>query len=96
MKSIILVLDIVLNLLVWVLIIQAVMSWLIAFNVVNRRNQAVWSVWNFLGAVTEPLLKPIRSVVKPFNGIDLSGLILILLIFLIRDVMWRYIYPNVM
>ena len=43
MKSVILVLDIVLNLMVWVLIIQAVMSWLIAFNVINRRNQAVWS-----------------------------------------------------
>jgi len=95
MKSVILVLDIVLNLLVWVLIIQAVMSWLIAFNVINRRNQFVWQVWNFMAAVTEPLLKPIRSVVRPFNGIDLSGIILILLIFLIRDVMWRYIYPNV-
>ena len=95
MKSIILVLDIVLNLVVWVLIIQAVMSWLISFNVINRRNQVVWQVWNFLGAITEPLLKPIRSVIKPFNGLDLSGLVLILLIFLIRDVMWRYIYPNV-
>ena len=95
MKSVILVLDVVLNLLVWVLIIQAVMSWLIAFNVINRRNQFVWQVWNFMAAVTEPLLKPIRSVVRPFNGIDLSGIILILLIFLIRDVMWRYIYPNV-
>ena len=92
MKSIILVLDIVLNLVVWVLIIQAVMSWLISFNVINRRNQVVWQVWNFLGAITEPLLKPIRSVIKPFNGLDLSGLVLILLI---RDVMWRYIYPNV-
>ncbi|MFT3723075.1 MAG: YggT family protein [Hyphomonadaceae bacterium] len=95
MKSVILVLDIILNLLVWVLIIQAVMSWLLAFNVINRRNQFVWQVWNFLNAVTEPLLKPIRSIVRPFNGIDLSGLILILLIFLLRDAMWRYLYPNV-
>ncbi|OYX46020.1 MAG: hypothetical protein B7Y90_17360 [Alphaproteobacteria bacterium 32-64-14] len=95
MKSVILVLDVVLNLVVWVLIIQAIMSWLIAFNVINRRNQFVWQVWTFLGAVTEPLLKPIRRVIRPFNGLDLSGLVLILLIFLIRDVMWRYIYPNV-
>ena len=64
-------------------------------RVINRRNQFVWQVWNFMAAVTEPLLKPIRSVVRPFNGIALSGIILILLIFLIRDVMWRYIYPNV-
>ena len=79
MKSVILVLDIILNLLVWVLIIQAVMSWLLAFNVINRRNQFVWQVWNFLGAVTEPLLRPIRSIIKPFNGIDLSALALILI-----------------
>ena len=95
MKSVILVLDVILNLVVWVLIIQAVMSWLIAFNVINRRNQFVWQVWNFLGAITEPMLQPIRAVVRPFNGIDLSGLILILIIFLLRDVMWRYVYPNV-
>jgi YggT family protein len=95
MKSVILVIDLILNLVVWVLIIQAVMSWLLAFNVINRRNQFVWQIWNFLTAVTEPLLKPIRSVIRPFNGIDLSGLVLIILIFLIRDMMWRYIYPNV-
>ncbi len=95
MKSVILVLDIVLNLMVWILIIQAIMSWLIAFNVINRRNQAVWTVWNFLLAITEPVLRPIRRVIKPFNGIDLSALILILIIFFMRDAMWRYIYPNV-
>lgn len=95
MRSVILVLDIILNLLVWVLIIQAVMSWLISFNVINRRNQVVWTIWNFLGAITEPILKPIRSVIRPFNGIDLSGLVLILIIFLVRDMMWRYVYPNV-
>ena len=66
-----------------------------SFNVINRRNQFVWQVWNFLNAVTEPLLKPIRSVIRPFNGIDLSGLVLIILIFLLRDVLLRYVYPNV-
>lgn len=95
MKSVIYLLDVILNLVVWVLIIQAVLSWLLAFNVINRRNQFVLQIWNFLTAVTEPLLKPIRSVIRPFNGIDLSGLVLILLIFLIRDMMWRYIFPNV-
>ena len=95
MKSVIYLIDVILNLVVWVLIIQAVMSWLLAFNVINRRNQFVWQIWNFLTAITEPLLKPIRSIIRPFNGIDLSGLVLIILIFLLRDVMWRYIYPNV-
>lgn len=95
MKSVILVVDIVLNLLVWVLIIQAVMSFLIGFNVINRRNQFVWTVWNILTSITEPLLRPIRAVIRPINGIDLAGLVLILIIFLVRDIMWRYLYPNV-
>ena len=56
MKSVILVIDLILNLVVWVLIIQAVMSWLLAFNVINRRNQFVCQIWNFLNAVSEPLL----------------------------------------
>lgn len=95
MKSVIVVLDIVLNLMVWVLVAQAILSWLLAFNVVNARNQVVATIWSFTRAITEPLLRPIRSVIRPFNGIDLSPIILILLIFLIRDLMWRYIYPNV-
>lgn len=95
MRSIIVVLDIVLQMVFWILIIQAILSWLLAFNVVNRRNQVVSTVWGFLLAVTEPLLRPIRRYVKPFNGLDLAPLVLMLAIFLIRDVMWRYLYPNV-
>ena len=95
MQSIIVILDIVLNLLIWILIIQAVLSWLMVFNVVNPRNQVVGMIWRFTHAITEPLLKPIRRVIKPFNGLDLTPLVLILVIYLLRDVMWRYIYPNV-
>lgn len=95
MKSVIQVLDIVLNLMIWLLIIQAIMSWLIAFNVINRRNQFVATVWSFMLAITEPILKPIRSIIKPFNGLDLSPLILMLVIFFLRDAMWRYVYPAV-
>ena len=63
--------------------------------VVNPRNQVVGMIWRFTHAITEPLLKPIRRVIKPFNGLDLTPLVLILVIYLLRDVMWRYIYPNV-
>jgi YggT family protein len=95
LKSIISVADIVLNLMIWVLIIQAILSWLLAFNVVNARNQVVASIWRFTLAITEPLLKPIRRILPNFGGLDLSPLVLILLIYLIRDAMWRYLYPNV-
>jgi YggT family protein len=86
---------IVLDLLIWVLIAQAVLSWLLVFNVVNARNQVVRAIWQFTNAVTEPLLKPIRRVVKPFNGLDLSPLILMLLIFLIENVLRLYVQPYV-
>jgi YggT family protein len=95
MRSVIVVVDIILNLMIWILIIQAILSWLLAFNVINRRNQFVATVWGFLLAITEPVLRPIRRIIKPFNGLDLSPLVLILAIYLIRDVMWRYVYPNV-
>lgn len=95
MKSLIVVADIILNLMIWVLIIQAVLSWLVAFNVVNGRNQVVATIWRFTHALTEPVLKPIRRLLPSFNGLDLSPLVLILAIYLIRDLMWRYLYPIV-
>jgi len=67
-------------LIIWTLIINAVLSWLIAFDVVNRRNRVVDAVWDFTNRVTSPLLAPIRKVVPLIGGIDLSPLILILLL----------------
>jgi YggT family protein len=95
MKSVIVVLDIALQLAVWLLIIQAIMSWLLAFNVINRRNQFVATVWSFMLAITEPVLRPLRRIIPPFGGLDLSPLVLLLAIYFIRDAMWRYVYPNV-
>ena len=71
------------------------LSWLIAFNVVNTRNQVVHMVGEFLYRVTEPLLRPIRSMLPHLGGIDVSPVILILIILLIENVIVRYIYPNV-
>ncbi len=74
-----------LNLLVLVVFINVIMSWLVAFNVVNPRNQFVNTVWRITGAITEPLLSPIRRILPPLGGIDLSPIILLLLIFFIRE-----------
>jgi len=63
-----------------VVIVQAVLSWLIAFDVVNRYNQAVGTIWSFTHAVTRPLLRPIQSVIPPLGGVDISPIILILLL----------------
>jgi YggT family protein len=95
MRAILDVVLIVLHIYIWLLIAAAVLSWLVAFNVVNTRNQFVAMVGDFLYRITEPLLAPIRRVMPNLGGIDISPVILILIIFLIESIIVRYIYPNV-
>ena len=80
-----------LTLYVYVLIAAAVMSWLIAFNVVNPRSPVVHAVGEFLYRITEPLLRPIRNMLPGLGGIDISPVILILIIVFIQNV----IIPNI-
>jgi len=95
MRAILDVILIVLQLYVWLLIASAILSWLIAFNVVNTRNQFVDMAGNFLWRITEPVLRPIRSVLPDLGGIDISPVVVILIIFLIQRVIALYIYPYV-
>ena len=76
----------VIDLYIWVVIASAILSWLIAFNVVNTSNQVVRSIAEMLYRVTEPALRPIRSVLPSLGGIDISPVILILFLLFIRDV----------
>src|SRR5665213_3320137 len=95
MRSVLDIIPLILQIYIWLLIASAVLSWLVAFNVVNTRNQVVAMVGDFLYRVTEPLLRPIRSMMPNLGGIDVSPVILILLILLLENVIVRYIYPNV-
>jgi YggT family protein len=95
MKAILDVVLIVLQLYIYLLIASAVLSWLIAFNVVNVRNQFVAIVGDFLYRITEPLLAPIRRRLPNMGGLDLSPVVLILLIILLERVILYYVYPNV-
>jgi YggT family protein len=95
MRAILDVLLLILQLYTYVIIIVAIMSWLIAFNVINVYNDVVRTIWNALNAVTEPLLKPIRNILPAMGGLDISPVILLLLIFLVQDIISRYVYPNV-
>ena len=70
--------DTIITIYIWLLIASAMLSWLIAFNVVNTRNPIVHSVGNFLYQITEPLLRPIRSMLPHLGGIDISPVILII------------------
>jgi YggT family protein len=95
MRALLDVILVVLNLYIYVIIAAAILSWLVAFNVVNRYNDVVRAIWNLVTALTEPLLRPIRGMTPNFGGIDISPLILLLLIWFLEDVIERYIYPNV-
>ena len=95
MRAILDVVNILLDFYQYVLIAAAVMSWLIAFNVVNLRNQFVSVVYDVLYRMTEPLLAPIRRRLPSFGGLDLSFIVLFLLVILLQRVIAYYIYPNV-
>ncbi len=95
MRAILNIVLLALDLYKYVIIATAVMSWLIAFNVVNIRNDVVRSIWNTLLALTEPLMQRIRRFLPNTGGIDISPVILFLLILLIEQIIILYIYPYV-
>jgi len=72
---------------VWALILSAVLSWLVAFNVINTKNRFVYTVGDFLYRITEPALRPIRRIIPNLGGIDISPIILILALFFVRDLL---------
>jgi len=88
--------DTILNLYVWALIISAILSWLMAFNVINSHNRLVYMVSDFLYRITEPALRPIRRFVPLVGGVDLSPVVLILLLWFIRRLLWVDVAPSLM
>lgn len=81
----------VISIIIWLLIAQVILSWLVAFNVVNTRNRVVWTIGDFLNRVTEPILRPIRNLLPTMGGIDISPLVLILALYFIRDLAFELI-----
>jgi YggT family protein len=96
MRAVLDIVLIILDLYVWLLIASAILSWLIAFNVVNTRNQLVSAISEFLFRITEPVLAPIRNALPSLGGLDISPIVLILIIMFIQRVIAYYIYPNVL
>ena len=95
MRALFLVIDLALEIYIWIVIAMAIFSWLIAFNVVNTRNPAVHTIADFLYRITEPALRPIRNMMPNLGGIDISPVILFLIILVVRYVIALYIQPNV-
>jgi len=77
---------------IWVVIVSAVLSWLIAFNVVNTSNRLVYTLWDFLTRVTEPALRRIRRFMPNLGGVDISPVILILALYFCEMVLTRILW----
>ncbi len=92
MMSLLNLLATVIQLYIYVLIAAAVLSWLIAFNVVNTRNQFVAMIADALWRLTEPVLRPIRNILPNLGGLDLSPVVLILLLIFLRNLLFEIFY----
>ncbi|MDQ3077372.1 MAG: YggT family protein [Pseudomonadota bacterium] len=78
------IIDMILQILVWILIAQVIISWLVAFNVVNTSSNFVRTLLDALDRITAPLYRPIRKIMPDFGGIDFSPIVLILAIQIVR------------
>jgi YggT family protein len=81
----------ILNIYSWIIIASAIVSWLVAFGVVNVRNQFVRMMVDFLYRLTEPVLRPIRRVLPNLGGIDISPVIALLLIIFLQHLLVEYV-----
>ena len=94
MKSILILLDSVVTIYIWILIINALLSWLIAFNVLNTSNRLVYSLLDISYKITDPLLRPIRNFLPNLGNIDVSPVVLILLLMFLRNLIFEYLAPG--
>ena len=94
MKSIFLLVDSIINIYIWIIIINAILSWLVAFNVLNTQNRFVFAVLNATHQLTDPVLNKIRRFIPNLGSIDISPVVLILLLIFIRNLFFELLAPN--
>ena len=95
MNSLIILFDQVINLYTWILIINVIFSWLIAMNIFNTQNRIIIAVYYGTKKLTDPLLNPIRNFLPNLSGIDLSPVVLILILYFIRNLLFEYFYMTI-
>ena len=94
MKSIFILLDSVITIYLWIIIINAILSWLVAFNVLNTQNRFVFSVLDVTYKLTDPALNKLRRFIPMFGSIDISPIILILILMFLRNLIFEVFAPS--
>ena len=95
MKSILILFDNIISLYIWILIINAIISWLVAFNILNTQNRFVYSILELTYKLTDPILNKIRGFLPNLGSLDISPIVLLLLIWFIEMCMKLYIAPMI-
>ena len=94
MKSIFILLDNIITIYLWIIIINAILSWLVAFNVLNTQNRFVFTVLDVTHKLTDPALNKIRRFIPTFGSIDISPVILILFLMFLRNIIFEIFAPG--
>ena len=94
MKSIFILLDSIITIYLWIIIINAILSWLVAFNILNTQNRFVFSVLDATYKMTDPALDKIRRFIPTFGSIDVSPVVLILLLMFLRNIIFEIFAPG--
>ena len=94
MKSIFVLLDSIITIYLWIIIINALLSWLVAFNILNTQNRFVFSILDATHKMTDPALNKIRSFIPTFGSIDVSPVILILILMFLRNLIFEIFAPG--
>ncbi len=94
MKSIFVLLDSIITIYLWIIIINALLSWLIAFNILNTQNRFVFSILDATHKMTDPTLNKIRSFIPTFGSIDISPVVLILFLMFLRNLVFEIFAPS--
>ena len=94
MKSIFILLDSMITIYIWIIIINAILSWLVAFNILNTQNRFVFSILDTTHKLTDPALSKIRRFIPMFGSIDISPVILILILMFLRNIIFEIFSPG--
>ena len=94
MKSIFILLDSIITIYLWIIIINAILSWLVAFNILNTQNRFVFSVLDATYKLTDPALNKIRRFIPTFGSIDISPVVLILILMFLRNIIFEIFAPG--
>ena len=95
MKSLFLLVDSIINIYIWVIIINVILSWLITFKVLNTQNRFVYLLMDSSYKLTSPLLNRIRRFIPNLGSIDISPIVLILLLVFIRNLLFEFFAPSI-